>query len=163
MGLMDRVKAQANQLAQQTREAAQAGQQKIDQVQAQRRADAMLRQLGVHVFAERTGRGTADTQAKVDQLVTDLTAYERENGLNLTAEPAQQGHPWQQNAGGEAQQEQNPFGGGQPEQPNPFASQQQPDPFAGQQQQQPGGFGGPTFFPGSGSPDSGPGSGDQPG
>src|SRR5580704_7169371 len=85
MGLMDKVKAQANQLAQKTQEAAQEGKAKIDQAQANRRADALLRQLGAAVFAERTGRGTADSQAKIEQLISDISAHERENGLNLTS------------------------------------------------------------------------------
>jgi hypothetical protein len=80
---MDRVKAQATQLAQQAQEAAQEGRARIDQAQASRRGDALLRQLGVAVFAERTGRGTADSQARIDQLINDLSAYERETGLNL--------------------------------------------------------------------------------
>ncbi len=85
MGLMDKVKAQANQLAQKTQEAAQEGKAKIDQAQANRRGDALLRQLGAAVFAERTGRGTPDSQAKIDQLISDISAHERENGLNLTS------------------------------------------------------------------------------
>ncbi len=102
MGLMDKVKAQANQLAQQTREAAEQGKAKLDQAQANRRGDQMMRQLGVLVFAERTGRGAPDGQAKIDQLVNDISAYERENKLNLTADPAAQtGVP----------QQPNPFGG----------------------------------------------------
>jgi hypothetical protein len=84
MGLMDKVKAQANQLAQKTQEAAQEGKAKIDQAQANRRGDALLRQLGAAVFAERTGRGTPDSQAKIDQLITDISAHERDNGINLT-------------------------------------------------------------------------------
>ncbi len=84
MGLMDKVKAQATQLAQQTKEAAEQGKAKLDQAQASRRGDGMLRQLGVAVLAERTGRGAADSQAKIDQLINDISAYERENGLNLT-------------------------------------------------------------------------------
>jgi hypothetical protein len=84
MGLMDKVKAQATQLAQQTKEAAEQGKAKLDQAQASRRGDAMLRQLGVAVFAERTGRGTPDSQTKIDQLINDISTYERENGLNLT-------------------------------------------------------------------------------
>ena len=83
MGLMDRVKAQANQLAQKTQEAAQEGKAKIDQAQANRRGDALLRQLGALVFAERTGRGATDSQAKIDQLINDISAHEREHGLNL--------------------------------------------------------------------------------
>jgi hypothetical protein len=87
MGLMDKVKAQATQLAQQTKEAAEQGKAKLDQAQAGRRGDAMLRQLGVAVFADRTGRGTPDSQAKIDQLINDISAFERENGLNL-ADPS---------------------------------------------------------------------------
>lgn len=92
MGLMDRVKAQAAQIAQQAQEAAQEGRARLDQAQASRRGDALLRQLGAVVFAERTGRGAADSQAKIDQLINDIAAYERENGLDLT-NPAQQGFP----------------------------------------------------------------------
>ena len=89
MGLMDKVKAQATQLAQKTQEAAQEGKAKLDQAQANRRGDALLRQLGAAVFAERTGRGTPDSQAKIDKLISDISAHERENGLNLTADQAQ--------------------------------------------------------------------------
>jgi hypothetical protein len=92
MGLMDRVKAQAAQIAQQAQEAAQEGRARLDQVQASRRGDVLLRQLGAAVFAERTGRGSADSQAKIDRLINDLAAYERQNGLDLT-NPAQPGFP----------------------------------------------------------------------
>ena len=85
MGLMDKVKAQANQLAQKTQEAAQEGKAKIDQAQANRRGDALLRQLGAAVFAERTGRGTPDSQAKIEELISAISAHERENGLNLAS------------------------------------------------------------------------------
>jgi hypothetical protein len=84
MGLMDKVKAQATQLAQKTQEAAQEGKARLDQAQASRRGDALLRQLGGLVFAERTGRGTPDSQAKIDQLIGTISTYEQENGINLT-------------------------------------------------------------------------------
>lgn len=90
MGLMDKVKAQATQLAQKTQEAAQEGKARLDQAQAGRRGDVLLRQLGVAVFAERTGRGTADSQATIDQLVSAISAHEREHGLNLTETPGSQ-------------------------------------------------------------------------
>jgi len=86
MGLMDRVKAQATQLAQQAMESAQEGKARLDQAQANRRGDAMLRLLGALVLAERTGRGAQDSQEKIEQLVADIAAYERESGLDLTAE-----------------------------------------------------------------------------
>ncbi len=87
MGLMDRVKAQANQIAQMTQDAAQEGRAKIDQAQASRRGDALLRQLGVLVFADRTGRGTADSQARIEQLISEISAHEAQNGLNLSEQP----------------------------------------------------------------------------
>ena len=80
MGLMDRVKAQAQDLAQQ-------GKAKYDQVQATRRADAMLRNLGALVYQERTGRSVTDSQAQIDKLVADLSAHESANGINLSPEP----------------------------------------------------------------------------
>ena len=87
MGLMDRVKAQATQLAQMTQDAALEGKAKLDQAQSGRRGDALLRSLGAAVFADRTGRGTADTQARIDQLIADISTHERENGLNLADSP----------------------------------------------------------------------------
>jgi hypothetical protein len=87
MGLMDKVKAQATVLAQKTQETAREGKAKFDQVQATRRADAMLRNLGALVYADRTGRGTSDTQAQIDKLVADISAHEAANGINLSAEP----------------------------------------------------------------------------
>jgi hypothetical protein len=106
---MDRVKAQAAQIAQQAQEAAQEGRNRLDQAQASRRGDALLRQLGTAVFAERTGRGPADSQAKIDQLIDEISAYERQNGLDL-ANPAQPGFP----AAGLPASTPGPFGGPQP-------------------------------------------------
>src|SRR6266516_5988482 len=63
MGLMDRVKQQASTLAQQANQ----GMAKLDNLPAQRRADALLRSLGVAILAERTGRATADTSAQITQ------------------------------------------------------------------------------------------------
>jgi hypothetical protein len=88
MGLMDRVKTQATVLAQRTQETARDSKAKLDEVQARRRAEAMLRDLGTAVYAERTGRSTADTDSKIDKLVADLAAYETEHGVNLTGGPS---------------------------------------------------------------------------
>jgi len=81
MGLMDRVREQAAQLAQKTQEAAQEGRVMLDQAQARRRADAMFRDLGAAVYAERTGRGGTDGAAKIDRLVKALSRQEAEQGL----------------------------------------------------------------------------------
>ena len=90
MGLMDKVKAQATVLAQKGQETAREGKVKFDQAQAKRRADIMLRNLGAVVYAERTGRGTPDTQADIDRLVADIKAHEAEHGISLAPESGDQ-------------------------------------------------------------------------
>ncbi len=147
MGLMDRVKAQATLAAQKAQEAAQQGKDKLDQAQANRRGDAMLRQLGVVVYADRTGRGTPDSQAKIDKLVNDISAHERENGLNLAADPAQQ--PGAQQAG--AQQPNFPGGS-----PGPFSGGSTNTPTdAGGTDAGPTSFPQGSFFPGAEPPEPG--------
>jgi hypothetical protein len=84
MGIMDKAKAEAGQVAQKTQQTAQAGKAKYDQAQANQHANAMLQQLGAAVYAERTGHGAADSQAKIDKQINDISAYERENGLSLS-------------------------------------------------------------------------------
>jgi hypothetical protein len=85
MGLMDRVREQAAVVAQRasqaTQEAAQQGKSKLDQAQAKRRADAMFRDLGAAVYAERTGRGGTDTADKIERLVKALSEQEANQGL----------------------------------------------------------------------------------
>lgn len=136
MGLMDKVKAQAAVAAQKAQEAAQQGKDKLDQAQASRRGDAMLRQLGTLVFAERTGRAAADSQAKIDQLVSDLSAHEQSSGASLVGDQSQ------------------PF------RPQPNFPADPPSPFPGPvQQNEYGSGGGSTTFPDASStsfPDAGP-------
>ena len=110
MGLMDRVKAQATELAQQ-------GKAKYDQVQATRRADAMLRNLGALVYQERTGRGVPDSQAQIDKLVADLSAHEAANGINLSPEPTDP--PGSQGSGQAGAGQPGSPGAGQPWSPGP--------------------------------------------
>jgi hypothetical protein len=81
MPLIDRVKEQAAQLAQKTQEAAQEGRARLDQAQARRRADAMFRDLGAAVYAERTDRGGPDGADKIERLVKALSRQEAEQGL----------------------------------------------------------------------------------
>jgi len=85
MGLMDKVKAQASELASQ-------GKAKYGEVQATRRANALLRNLGALVYADRTGRGSGDTQAQIEKLITELKAHESQNGINLSAVPTEHPH-----------------------------------------------------------------------
>jgi hypothetical protein len=86
---MDKVKAQATQLAQKTQETAQQGMAKFDAAQLARRSDPMLKSLGLAVLAERTGRGTPDTTTQIDQLIDALTQHEAQNSVDLVAQAAQ--------------------------------------------------------------------------
>jgi hypothetical protein len=88
MGLMDRVKEQAAQLAQKGQEVAHEGKIKYDQAQAKRRADAMFRELGAAVYADRTGRASADTAAKIERLVKALSEQEASQGLGDGSGPS---------------------------------------------------------------------------
>lgn len=85
MGLMDKAKAQASVLAQKSQEAAREGKARLDQAQAGRQADTMLRNLGALVYAERTGRGSPDTPDQVTRLIATISAHEAEHGINLGA------------------------------------------------------------------------------
>ena len=87
MGLMDKVKAQAAQLAQQAQDTAKEGRARLDQAQANKRADVLLRNLGAAVFADQTGRGTPQTPEQIAKLIRDISAHEAENGINLASQP----------------------------------------------------------------------------
>jgi len=88
VGLMDKVKAQAATLAQKTQETANAAQAKIDSAQANRRADGLLRSLGLAYLAERTGRATPETSAQIDKLLSDLAQHESQHNFNLVEQSA---------------------------------------------------------------------------
>ena len=81
MGIMDKVRAQGTQLAQMAQETAREGKVKLDQAQAKRRADAIFRDLGAAVYAERTGRAGPDNKEKIDRLVEALSRQEADQGL----------------------------------------------------------------------------------
>ena len=162
MGLMDRVKAQASSLAQHANQ----GMAKLDNLPAQRRADALLRSLGVAVLADRTGRATADNEARITQILADLAQHEQQYNVDLVQQAAQAQaqqtqQQWQAPGGGFPQtpggfQPQPPGGfpqppggfqpqppGGYPQQPGAFQSQDPggfPEPPGGFQPRDPGGF-----------------------
>jgi hypothetical protein len=80
MGLMDKMKAQAEIGLAKANEATKAGQEKLDQVTAKHKADGLLHDLGAALYAERVGRGTAQTTADVERIVGELGEYESEYG-----------------------------------------------------------------------------------
>ena len=98
VGLIDRVKQQASALAQQANE----GMAKLDNLPAQRRADVLLRSLGIAILADRTGRAAADNEAQITQMVAEITQHERQYNVDLVQQAAQaqaQAQLWQQGPG----------------------------------------------------------------
>ena len=80
MGLMDKVKAQATQLADKAQQAGQAGQAKIADIQAKRKGDALLLELGGITYSQRMGRADAGADARVTEIVGLVQAFEAEHG-----------------------------------------------------------------------------------
>jgi hypothetical protein len=80
MGLMDKVKSQAAVATAAAKEAAQKGQAKLDDIQSKRAADAILRDLGATLYAEKTGRQTSATEMDQERLVTALQHHEELHG-----------------------------------------------------------------------------------
>ncbi|MHB1508876.1 MAG: hypothetical protein ACYCST_02100 [Acidimicrobiales bacterium] len=80
MGFMDKVKAQADVLAQKAQEGAKAGQDKLSALQAKRQADSMLEELGAIIYCQRAGRSGVPGEDRVAALIAQLQAYEAEHG-----------------------------------------------------------------------------------
>jgi uncharacterized protein (DUF2164 family) len=80
MGLMDKVKAQATQLADKAQQAGQMGQAKLNDLQAKRKGDAMLLELGGEFYSQKVGRADAGVETRMAGLVARLQAYEAEHG-----------------------------------------------------------------------------------
>jgi hypothetical protein len=86
MGIMDKVKAQAEQAMAKAQQGMAQGQTKLDAMQAKRAADKLLRDLGNAVYRERRGGGSP---AAVDAALAALDAHVAEHGaLDTTAGPA---------------------------------------------------------------------------
>ena len=66
MGLLDKVKAQATAATEMAKDAAAKGQAKMNDAQAKKAADGMLRDLGAAFYATKTGRSTPTTDADID-------------------------------------------------------------------------------------------------
>jgi len=89
MGLLDKVKAQATAATEMAKDAAAKGQAKMNEAQAKKAADGMLRDLGAAFYATKTGRATPSTEADIERLLTSLQAHESENGpITLAPESA---------------------------------------------------------------------------
>jgi hypothetical protein len=80
MGLMDKVKAQAEQVAAKAQQGMTQGQAKLDAMQAKKQGDALLRDLGAAYYAQQRTGGSADAVtdalAKVDAHVGEHGAVD---------------------------------------------------------------------------------------
>lgn len=88
MGLMDKVKAQAEVAIAKGKEGVAQGQAKLDALQAKKQADALLRDLGAAYYAQQRAGGSADAVAAA---LAKVVAHEAEHGgvdTAATAPPA---------------------------------------------------------------------------
>lgn len=85
MNWKDKLRAQAAELAEKAQAGVAQGQAKVNEIQAKRRADALLRDLGAAVYAEHKG---ADRTAERQRLVSELDAHAVEHGPIATAAEA---------------------------------------------------------------------------
>jgi len=76
MGFMDKVKAQATVLADKAQTGVQQGQTKLAEMQTNKQADHILRELGAYVFLSERGRNQPDSEQKVAALMAQLDAIE---------------------------------------------------------------------------------------
>ena len=76
MGLLDKVKSQAKDLKDKVED-------KVEDVQASRKASDLLESLGRLTYAGRTGRAPADADAEIGRIVAELEKLEAEGAKVL--------------------------------------------------------------------------------
>ena len=84
MTLLDKAKVAAEKAAARGKQGVQQGQAKIDAIQAKRKADALLRELGAAYYAELRHGGSHEA---VETTVGALDSHEKEHGA-VDAEPS---------------------------------------------------------------------------
>lgn len=80
MGLVDKMKHQATQVVGKAQEAGKVGQAKIEALQARRKADAFLGELGTITYRARTDRVRPGDEQRAVDLVGQLRQFEAEYG-----------------------------------------------------------------------------------
>ncbi len=80
MGLMDKVKTQATQLAEKAQQAGAAGQAKLLELQAKKKADALLLELGGIFYGQKSGHAAPDAESRTGELMDLLHKHEAEHG-----------------------------------------------------------------------------------
>lgn len=91
MGLMDKVKEGAKQAKDKAQQGVKAGQEKLEDSKLRKKINELKEEIGGLVYAQRTGAGTADTDAEIDRLVGEITAAEHEIETNSAPDSAETG------------------------------------------------------------------------
>ena len=86
MALFDKVKSQAQDVAKRAQEAGRLGQAKLDDFQSKRQLDALYRDLGEAVYAERTGAPGASS-ATIDRAVEAISDHMTQAAADAAAAP----------------------------------------------------------------------------
>jgi hypothetical protein len=80
MGFLDKVKQQAGTVTQKAQEGVKSGQAKLDAAQSKKKADALMRDLGAAVYAQRSGTAGPENDAEIERLIGEIRAIEAEQG-----------------------------------------------------------------------------------
>ncbi len=80
MGLMDKVKLQAGQLADKAQEAGKAGQAKIEALQAKKHVKQVLSEIGTKTYLEHENRSSDTTDQELEALFGEVKKYEDNYG-----------------------------------------------------------------------------------
>jgi hypothetical protein len=81
MGLLDKVKVQAEQIAEKAQQGVAQGKDKIEELQAQRKGEGLMRDLGTAYYAQLRSNGP---QTAVDEAVAAIDAHRAEHGEGST-------------------------------------------------------------------------------
>ncbi len=92
MGLLDKVKEQAGQIAEKAQQGVAQGKDKLEDIQAHKRGEGLLRDIGAAYYAQLRHGGP---QSAVDAALTDMDAHVAEHGnppapatIDITDTPA---------------------------------------------------------------------------
>jgi hypothetical protein len=87
MGLLDKVKVQAEKAKVQAQDLKGKVGEKVEEVQGKRKSDDLLEDLGRFLYADRTGRTIPGADADLDRIVGELQALEAEGVAVLPGMP----------------------------------------------------------------------------
>ena len=123
MSWKDKIRAQAAELAEKAQAGVAQGQAKVSEIQAKRRADALLRDLGAAVYAEHRG---ANSAVERQRLLTALDGHAAEHGpiateaeADATTTPDMSGGTLDMNAAADPSGDAHTVTGVTPEMPGP--------------------------------------------